>query len=33
MDQQFIELYDTKKVWPLVDKKNLPNWPTLADPL
>ncbi|KAI8092289.1 tyrosine phosphatase family-domain-containing protein [Gilbertella persicaria] len=32
MDQQFIELYDAKQVWPLVDKKYLPNWPTLADP-
>ncbi|KAI9245634.1 protein-tyrosine phosphatase [Sporodiniella umbellata] len=32
MDQQFIELYDPNQVWPLVDRKHLPNWPTLADP-
>lgn len=32
MDQQFIELYDAKQVWPLVDRRYLPNWPTLADP-
>ncbi|ORX61869.1 hypothetical protein DM01DRAFT_1067711 [Hesseltinella vesiculosa] len=32
MDQQFIELYDANQVWPLVDPKHLPNWPTLGDP-
>ncbi|CEG63236.1 hypothetical protein CU097_015597 [Rhizopus azygosporus] len=32
MDQQFIELYDPNQVWPLVDRRYLPNWPTLADP-
>ncbi|KAI8969222.1 protein-tyrosine phosphatase, partial [Mycotypha africana] len=26
MDQQFIELYDAKQVWPLVDKRYLPDW-------
>ncbi|KAI9269075.1 tyrosine phosphatase family-domain-containing protein [Phascolomyces articulosus] len=33
MDQQFIELYDTNQVWPLVNRGYLPRWPTLADPL
>ncbi|KAI9495724.1 tyrosine phosphatase family-domain-containing protein [Zychaea mexicana] len=33
MDQQFIELYDANQVWPLVDRRYLPRWPTLADPL
>ncbi|KAI7876269.1 protein-tyrosine phosphatase [Lichtheimia hyalospora FSU 10163] len=33
MDQQFIELYDANQVWPLVDRRYLPRWPTLADPM
>ncbi|KAI7854895.1 tyrosine phosphatase family-domain-containing protein [Circinella umbellata] len=33
MDQQFIELYDANQVWSLVNRKYLPRWPTLADPL
>ncbi|CAO3582058.1 unnamed protein product [Absidia cylindrospora] len=32
MDQQFIELYDANQVWPLVDRRYLPDWPTLGDP-
>lgn len=30
MDQQFIELYDANQVWPLVDRRYLPRWPTLG---
>ena len=30
MDQQFIELYDANQVWPLVNRKYLPRWPTLG---
>ncbi|KAI8344653.1 putative tyrosine-protein phosphatase At1g05000-like protein [Chlamydoabsidia padenii] len=30
MDQQFIELYDANQVWPLVDQRYLPDWPTLG---
>ncbi|RKP09958.1 protein-tyrosine phosphatase, partial [Thamnocephalis sphaerospora] len=26
MDQQFIELFDVRNVWPLVDRRWLPNW-------
>ncbi|KAI8376286.1 tyrosine phosphatase family-domain-containing protein [Radiomyces spectabilis] len=33
MDQQFIELYDANQVWPLVDRRYLPSWPMLGDPL
>ncbi|RKP40196.1 protein-tyrosine phosphatase, partial [Dimargaris cristalligena] len=29
MDQQFIELFNINKVWPLVDRRYLPDWPTL----
>ncbi|KAG2182785.1 hypothetical protein INT44_005765 [Umbelopsis vinacea] len=32
MDQQFIELFDTRQVWELVDKEHMPKWPTLGDP-
>ncbi|KAL1918092.1 uncharacterized protein VTP21DRAFT_3358 [Calcarisporiella thermophila] len=31
MDQQFIELFDPRKVWELVDKRWLPNWPMIGD--
>ena len=31
MDQQFIELYDANQVWPLVDRRHLPRWPTLGE--
>lgn len=32
MDQQFIELYDTRQMWRLVNYDWLPNWPTLGEP-
>jgi hypothetical protein len=30
MDQQFIELFDTRQAWELVDKEHMPKWPTLG---
>ncbi|KAG2182033.1 hypothetical protein INT43_006959 [Umbelopsis isabellina] len=30
MDQQFIELFDTRQVWELIDKEHMPNWPILG---
>ncbi|KAI8051023.1 tyrosine phosphatase family-domain-containing protein [Syncephalis plumigaleata] len=32
MDQQFIELFDCRNVWPLVNYRWLPPWPTIAEP-